>query len=544
MIAKGIVAKLRARRSQDEKEAEERRRKAKRMEQAACTIGRRIRISNAKTLLKNKKMERFAAIAIQCRCRIQRSKRRVGKARAAAAEEEQARKEMEEEEWASAIRLQNLVRGRQAKKLRKALAGERMGAVVMQCMWRRCKAVEERKVRAAERNRLREAAVIEREHMQRRQAIKIQTRIRSCLARWRAREMAEMRRMERLMATTIQKVWRKYDSRGKFVKLVELHNAAIFIQCQARVLFGKAELKDRRMMKENVMWQKMVRIQCVARQCLSRWKVREKREERDAVQCLQMAVRCWRSRERVKDLRFMREMYVAKVVLVQSLWRGRTAVKWWKQWREWWEWEKVNAILIQKVARGWYARRDMKEYVKYWNEFAMACEIQKRWRGVMVRMRRKEIPVFLSWAKHAPHLLLGRGWIGWEPTFGDSEPPVAVDTLGREWVWDVNVESPHGETLLMVLAGAGEEGAVRKLLEGGCDKDRVDWRNESATFYAFRGGHSDLGYSMIDDFGCDDGIENRHGEDCYAVVGAANEKRPNMYLGDGALGSNISVEYG
>ncbi|GMH68991.1 hypothetical protein TrRE_jg3749 [Triparma retinervis] len=543
ILAKGVVARLRARRVEEEKMDEERRMEAKRVEQAACTIGRRIRVSNAKTLLKNKRIEQFAAIVIQSRCRVQQSKIRVGRARAAAAQEERARREMEEQKRASAVKLQCLLRGRRANKLRNVLAQERMGAIVMQCMWRRRKAGGERKARAAERDRVRDATAREREVRRREEAVKIQTRIRTCLARWTVREMVETRRVEGLMATTIQKVWRKFESRGKFVELVGLHNAAIFIQCQARVLFGKAALKERRLMKENVKWQKMVRIQCVARQCLSRWEVREKRERRDAVLCVQRAVRCWKCRERVKDLRFMRGLYVAKVVLVQSLWRGRTAVKWWKQWREWWEWEKVNAILIQKVARGWYARRDMKAYLKFWNEFAMACVIQKRWRGVKVRGGRKENPVFLAWAKHAPHLLMDGGWVGWEPTFGDSEPPVAVDALGREWVWNVEAESVHGETLLMAAAGAGEEGLVRGLLEAGGGKDRVDWRGESAAFYAFRNGHSDLGYSMIDDFGCNDGIENRDGEDCYAVVGAANVKRPNMYLGDGALGSNIAVEY-
>lgn len=61
---------------------------------------------------------------------------------------------------------------------------------------------------------------------------------------------------------------------------------------------------------------------------------------------------------------------------------------------------------------------------------------------------------------------------------------------------------------------------------------------------AFLYGFADLGYYMIDTMDCDDGIENEGGLDCYAMSGGLEEgKRPDMYLGDGALGSDIKLVY-
>lgn len=66
----------------------------------------------------------------------------------------------------------------------------------------------------------------------------------------------------------------------------------------------------------------------------------------------------------------------------------------------------------------------------------------------------------------------------------------------------------------------------------------------SACHMAFLYGFADLGYYMIDTMDCDDGIENEGGLDCYAMSGGLEEgKRPDMYLGDGALGSDIKLVY-
>jgi len=62
---------------------------------------------------------------------------------------------------------------------------------------------------------------------------------------------------------------------------------------------------------------------------------------------------------------------------------------------------------------------------------------------------------------------------------------------------------------------------------------------------AFLAGWDELGYYLVDKIGVDDKIVNAEGRDCYEVAtsGQVEMKRPDMYLGDGALGSNIQVDY-
>ena len=130
------------------------------------------------------------------------------------------------------------------------------------------------------------------------------------------------------------------------------------------------------------------------------------------------------------------------------------------------------------------------------------------------------------------------GCLRWKPTF--SEPALEVE--GH--VWSLDVLGAHSNTLLMTAAQAGSKRLVKDLAKAGAALDAVNDDGNTATHMAFLYGWSDLGYYMVDALGCDDGVENKEGKDCYALMGGqVEQKRPDMYLGDGALGSDIKLMY-
>lgn len=126
----------------------------------------------------------------------------------------------------------------------------------------------------------------------------------------------------------------------------------------------------------------------------------------------------------------------------------------------------------------------------------------------------------------------------WTPTF--SEPVLTVEGFP----WSLGVLGSYSNTLLMTAAQTGSKRLVKDLAKAGAALDAVNDDGNTATHMAFLYGWSDLGYYMVDALGCDDTVENKEGKDCYAVMGGEVEKkRPDMYLGDGALGSDIKIVY-
>ena len=99
-------------------------------------------------------------------------------------------------------------------------------------------------------------------------------------------------------AILIQTLWRSKNEKSKFIKVLELHNAAMFIQCLARMRAGKKVAAEIRAKLNVEKWSKMILIQKRVRICLARWNVQEMREmEREGL-VIQCAVRCWIARER------------------------------------------------------------------------------------------------------------------------------------------------------------------------------------------------------------------------------------------------------
>ena len=150
---------------------------------------------------------------------------------------------------------------------------------------------------------------------------------------------------------------------------------------------------------------------------------------------------------------------------------------------------------------------------------------------------RPKSPLFFSWVRHQRFELL-EGVLDWEPSF--KEPILEVE--GEEW--NLEVRGGNGNSLLMTAAQVGSKRIVKDLAKAGANLDATNDEGNTAAHFAFLYGFNDLGYYMVDVLGCDDGMENGQGLDCYAMVGGEVEvKRPDMYLGDGALGSNIALNY-
>ena len=558
-----------------------------RKHEASIVLQKFARCIKAKRIVNQTRRKKLQAILIQKRIRMVNAKMKLnGK------KEEVASMLLRRN--ASAVVLQCAFRLAKAAKLRNAMAGEHMSAIVLQCSWRMTKAKLEtqqlakvsleiakaKKIQALWRMGASKAAVakkrgamaaLQRALEERREAcsVLIQAKIRASLAR-RHVKIVRMRitaavkiqklarvilmkravkkiRIEKLMAVRIQTFLRSKVEKSKFIQLLELHNAALFIQCQARVLFSKNKLKEKRLRMDGVKWDRMILIQKRVRMCIARWHVEELRERRRAGGVLQRAVRVYQARERLKDLRFLWSIYVSKVVKVQSLWRRRTAMLWLKQWMEWWKWENANAVLIQARWRGVFARKTVKEWKEYWHKFDMACKIQARVRGAKARKdyyfgtesRRPKSPIFFSWVRHGRVDNL-KELLDWKPTFGQLEDKPSFN--GVEFHPDI---VSHGNnTLLMTAACAGNRRIVKELVAAGASIDAVDDNGNTAAHFCFLSGHHDLGYYIVDSLGADDTIENNDGADCYAMTDVQLEnKRPSMFI-EGALGSNIVLNYG
>lgn len=61
--------------------------------------------------------------------------------------------------------------------------------------------------------------------------------------------------------------------RLRWLNLLELHNCAIYIQCQARRLRAIKEAGSLRAKKDVLKWTMSIRMQAAARRMLGRWRV-------------------------------------------------------------------------------------------------------------------------------------------------------------------------------------------------------------------------------------------------------------------------------
>ncbi|GMH86795.1 hypothetical protein TrST_g13173, partial [Triparma strigata] len=578
ILAHNIITMLRGIKQEEE---EEKTKLDKLKYDSSVLIQKRIRICNAVSRVDDMRLSLSSAVLIQGRVRIMMSRKILrAKAAAKAAADERAAAQKAAAEKAEAERLaaeqaaaesgankiQTVWRGREGRRegdKRRREKTERESSVVIQSAWRihlSRQAAQQRRDKFFEVAR----ALNEKRN---RSAVQIQSKMRACLARWRVNNL----RAERLGAIKIQSVarrrqgiakagtarkriigakliqtaWRGKSTKAKFMKLLELHNAAMYIQCQARIIFSKNIAAEKRARLDSVKWGKMIIIQTQARMCLARWAVAEMRERQAAALTIQMAVRCWVAREHLKNKKFFHARYVKKIVLLQSLVRQKQSAAYTKQWQEWWAWEAQNAMIIQARVRGMKARREMQEWKDYWKTHALVSKIQARARGMKARKEwvfepkeiRPKSPLFFSWVRHQRFDDL-QEVLDWEPTFTEN----VCEVEGEEF--DVDIRGNKQNTLLMTAAQIGCKRIVKDLVRAGCDKDAVNEEGNTAAHMAFLYGFADLGYYMIDSLGCDDGIENEGGLDCYAMSGGLVEsKRPDMYLGDGALGSDIKLVY-
>ena len=91
----------------------------------------------------------------------------------------------------------------------------------------------------------------------------------------------------------------------------------MYIQCLARMRAGQKVASVKRARLDVEKRSKMTLIQTRVRMCLARWKVAEARGMEVGAGVIQRGVRSWIARERRKNLRFLRDRYVRKIVLVQ-----------------------------------------------------------------------------------------------------------------------------------------------------------------------------------------------------------------------------------
>ena len=134
----------------------------------------------------------------------------------------------------------------------------------------------------------------------------------------------------------------------------------------------------------------------------------------------------------------------------------------------------------------------------------------------------------------------------WYEHDGDEEEEpdsVKKNVLGS---FDVNIVNASGNTLLITAAQVNSRAICKLLIKNGVSLNHQNARGETCLHAAFKGGWDDLGYYLADKIGVDDKLVNEEGYDCYKVAssGEVEMKRPDMYLGDGALGSEVKVEYG
>ena len=113
--------------------------------------------------------------------------------------------------------------------------------------------------------------------------------------------------------------------------------------------------------------------------------------------------------------------------------------------------------------------------------------------------------------------------------------------------FDVNMVTSNKLTLLHTACQVNSKAIAKLLITSGCLINSQDKNGNTCLHSCFLAGADVLGYYLIDKINCDDAILNKDGLDCYQVsvkeLDELDEKRPDMYLGDGALGANIDLHY-
>lgn len=285
------------------------------------------------------------------------------------------------------------------------------------------------------------------------------------------------------------------------------------------------------------------------------------REERRGAIALQKCARGRRGRKAAARKRGERADFVRRVVLAQSIFRrraGKSLVNWHREWKEW---ELLCCVKIQALFRGHASRRATQEWVDYYKTEGLVAKVQARVRGVAVRGWRRgggrvgyfggvpgrpKSPVWFTWARYGRAELLEdiiqesrKREMGFSGGGGGGGRREMADRMRMA---DVNED---GDQVLGVAAAAGCGDVLGMLKEyvGEEAINHVNRRGFSAAHSAFAAGWDDLGYWLVDELGVDDAILDNGGKDCYEYAGEKMDKRPDMYLGDGALGSDITVVY-
>jgi hypothetical protein len=515
--------------------------------QSARGIQTRIRMCLAKEELVSRRDNRHAAIRIQAR---------IGRV-IVAINGVKRRREFLFLSNKSATRIQCvLCRGRKGRAVATRRRLENTSAIKIQCVFRSQKAaskVHSLKAKLAEE-------VVYLTNLRATSAVAIQLAIRQCLARMvvsdkreergaavriqqaarsrQARRIISALRLQRSAATRIQTIGRGCVTRGRWIKLLEQHNCAIYIQTLVRIAQAKEILKVRRAGNNVLKWNMAIKICCLARRGLARWKVEEMKEARAAAVAIQKT-----ARRRNASVKF--SIALKSIVIIQSLGRRRAGVQFAEWHRQWKAWEEVCAVKIQAVARGCARRNEMKQWDQYWHEYAKAAVIQARVRGISVRRysyfggvpRRPKSPVYFTWVRHYRKELL-------EECIHESK---RMAIFGREESasslavnFDMEVRNKRGDSLFGVAASVGWGEGLSMLKEMGADVNCKNKAGNTAAHKAFAAGWDDIGYYLVDDCGVDDSVLNGEGLDCYELSDSAKEeKRPDMYLGDGPLGSDI-----
>ena len=547
------------------RERSEREEEGRKEFEAASAVQRRIRGCLARETARERRERAAAAVMIQ------KAVGRPAGARVQAAR----RRDWREKRVEGATRLQTAGRARAGRRVAERLRGEKRGATRVQSAWRGRQGRAERKRRG---NKLAEEALVLRRRRSG-EAVKIQCRIRQCLSREevaskreqrasavvlqclarsrRARERRAGRERREEAATTVQRRARGKAERRRWLELLERHNCAIFIQTRARMTKAKKLAQAARSRKKAAKRRSATKVQTAARMLLARWKVAALKEENGAARAVQSAARGRAGRKVATGKRSEKKEWEKKVVLVQSMWRRRTGkglAEWWKQWRSW---EEACATKIQARARGGKCRREDREWREGYRREGGARMIQARVRGIKVRgwkngnlrgqlyfggvLRRPKSPVYFTWVRHFRKELL-EGIAQESNKLGLFNAGGEAGELAKNF--RMEGENRLGDTLFTLAASVGWGEGLALLKDYGANVGAANHLGNTAAHAAFKAGFEDLGYYLVDEAGVDDSVLNKRGQDCYdCSKGAVEGKRPDMYLGDGALGSDIKVGY-
>ena len=365
----------------------------------------------------------------------------------------------------------------------------------------------------------------------------IQTQTRSYLARRRVRHL----RLATASATKIQTRIRGLLARSAFHSLINLHNCAIYIQTHLRILFAQKVLLHRRSMHDVIKYKSSIKIQTRIRMCLARWSLQERREEHASATRIQTLARA--NAHATKYRRTLKQ-----ITGIQSIVRRRLAnhlADWHRQWQRW---ETICAAKVQSLIRGHLARVANRRWIEYWDSWDKAIAVQARVRGIQVRKTlyfggvplRPKSPVYFTWVRHFRKELL-------EETIQEhnrTELFGAESSSSLVTNFDIHMTNGSGDTLFTTAAAVGWGDGLAILAQHKANANHVNKSKNSAAHMAFQNGFEDLGYYLVDDLLVDDALVNKDGKDCYEMMEGEREgKRPDMYLGDGALGSNIKVSY-